>query len=232
MTRTSRRPRFVRALIEFGLLLLFIVSGLAACTTSVKGTKDSILPRNLKSMDEIYRDHAQKSAKRKGVAPSVAPSSSDLPPAELKKQIESRVDPSASCLYDETPFCEHDLSITEMKTQAETAVQAERAQQQRDVHAAVIASETDDSEWRTVGDTDVTELRRRALRRGSVDLEAYTRDAANELDSVFSTLPNPTLVMYVFPHLTNNNPVPGYSTKFKMYENDPYALPGEVATNE
>lgn len=31
----------------------------AGCATSVTGTKDSILPQNLKSMDQIYREHTQ-----------------------------------------------------------------------------------------------------------------------------------------------------------------------------
>lgn len=39
----------------FGLAVLT----LAGCSTSVTGTKDSILPRNLKSMDEIYKEHTQ-----------------------------------------------------------------------------------------------------------------------------------------------------------------------------
>lgn len=45
----------------------------------------------------------------------------------------------------------------------------------------------------------------------------------------FARLPNPDLVMYVFPHLARGRyPVPGYHTVFPMYESTQYALPGEV----
>jgi hypothetical protein len=45
----------------------------------------------------------------------------------------------------------------------------------------------------------------------------------------FARLPNPDLVMYVFPHLARGRyPVPGYYTVFPMYESAPYALPGEM----
>lgn len=61
------------------------------------------------------------------------------------------------------------------------------------------------------------------------DLAGYTRDAANEINLKFPKLPNPELVMYVFPHFTDKNrPIPGYSTSFKLYEVDQYALPGEI----
>ena len=58
----------------------------------------------------------------------------------------------------------------------------------------------------------------------------FTRDSLTELDLHFSRLPNPTLVMYVFPHLAGPSrvPVPGYATTFPMFEHPEYALPGEV----
>ena len=57
----------------------------------------------------------------------------------------------------------------------------------------------------------------------------YTRSAANEIRSQFPRLPNPDLVMYVFPHLAGSEqaPVPGYSTVFPFYRQVHYALPGE-----
>ena len=59
--------------------------------------------------------------------------------------------------------------------------------------------------------------------------ENYTRTAANEIESQFKRLPNPDLVMYVFPHLAGSEhvPVPGYSTVFPLHERVQYALPGE-----
>ena len=69
----------------------------------------------------------------------------------------------------------------------------------------------------------------RPIRSGSADLYAYTREAAREIDQVFPVLPNPQLVLYVFPHLSAEGaPVPGYTTAFPMYPVDQYALPGEV----
>lgn len=60
------------------------------------------------------------------------------------------------------------------------------------------------------------------------DLAGYTRDAARELEALFPRLPNPTLVMYIYPHPTAEGvPVPGYSVSFPMYERTEYALPGE-----
>lgn len=48
-------------------------------------------------------------------------------------------------------------------------------------------------------------------------------------DSEFQWLPNPTLTMYVFPHLSGaGHPVPGYSTFFKFYTQNHVAAPGEI----
>lgn len=58
----------------------------------------------------------------------------------------------------------------------------------------------------------------------------FVREAANEIETRFPRLPNPTLVMYVYPHLSGpeRSPVPGYVTTFPFYERIEYALPGEV----
>ncbi|EDT2963647.1 TIGR03751 family conjugal transfer lipoprotein [Salmonella enterica subsp. enterica] len=77
---------------------------------------------------------------------------------------------------------------------------------------------------------------RSQLRRPVVDPQAlikdqhsYTRTAANEIQSQFVRLPNPDLVMYIWPHLTGDSPVPvpGYSTVFPFYTQVQYAQPGE-----
>ena len=74
------------------------------------------------------------------------------------------------------------------------------------------------------------ELGGRTIDTGTDALHGYTREAHNEIDTIFPRLPNPTLVMYVFPHLAGEEsvPVPGYATTFPMYERVEYALPGEV----
>lgn len=74
------------------------------------------------------------------------------------------------------------------------------------------------------------ELGNRSIVDGDGSLYGYTREAHNEIDTTFPRLPNPSLVMYVFPHLAGGEqvPVPGYVTTFSMYERVEYALPGEV----
>ena len=53
-------------------------------------------------------------------------------------------------------------------------------------------------------------------------------DDAIDTQEVFQWLPNPTLRMYVFKHLTDaGNPVPGYGTYFRLYTQDHIAAPGE-----
>ena len=67
------------------------------------------------------------------------------------------------------------------------------------------------------------------LHDGGSGLEGYSRDVYNELSVHFPRLPNPTIIMYVFPHLSfEGTPVPGYSTMFQLYPRTHYALPGEV----
>ena len=74
------------------------------------------------------------------------------------------------------------------------------------------------------------ELGQRPIMTGAGSLQGYTRVAFDEIDVLFPRLPNPTLVMYVFPHLAGEAqaPVPGYATAFSLYERVEYALPGEV----
>jgi conjugative transfer region lipoprotein (TIGR03751 family) len=93
-----------------------------------------------------------------------------------------------------------------------------------------------DAHMRELGAQDPTVVRgalgTRRINSGEEDLDGYTREAFNELDVTFPRLPNPSLVMYVFPHLAGaeRTPVPGYTTTFPLYERVEYALPGEVAT--
>lgn len=60
--------------------------------------------------------------------------------------------------------------------------------------------------------------------------ESYTRTAENEITNLFPRLPNPDLVMYIFPHLSDTAepmPVPGYSTVIPFYSRVQYAQAGE-----
>lgn len=80
---------------------------------------------------------------------------------------------------------------------------------------------------------DARQMLRRPLTRGdaaATDIDtSYTRTASNEIQRQFKRLPNPDLVMYVFPHLAGTDPVPvpGYSTVFPLYQRVQYAMPGE-----
>lgn len=75
-------------------------------------------------------------------------------------------------------------------------------------------------------------LGERPVTDGDDALQGYSRESTNEIDTIFPRLPNPTLVMYVYPHLAGDEqvPVPGYATTFPMYDQVEYALPGEVPT--
>ena len=91
-----------------------------------------------------------------------------------------------------------------------------------------------DAHMRELGAQDPTVVRGalggRPINTGEEDLHGWTREAFNELDVSFPRLPNPSLVMYVFPHLAGaeRTPVPGYATTFPLYDRVEYALPGEV----
>jgi conjugative transfer region lipoprotein (TIGR03751 family) len=60
-----------------------------------------------------------------------------------------------------------------------------------------------------------------------------TQTKIGEMNSLFPILPNPQLVMYVYPHLSHPDeaPVPGYTTAFSLYEKTYYAIEGEVRPN-
>ena len=70
--------------------------------------------------------------------------------------------------------------------------------------------------------------------RGIAHYRGFVREAANNINTLFPRLPNPTLVMYIFPHLSGEerSPVPGYVTTFPFYERVEYALPDEVPGEE
>lgn len=82
------------------------------------------------------------------------------------------------------------------------------------------------------GHTQTQQIQRPLRPIGPYDSEPrhYSRDARNEIEAIFPKLPNPTLIMYVYPHLAGPSqvPIPGYSTQFTLYEKTEYALPGEA----
>jgi conjugative transfer region lipoprotein (TIGR03751 family) len=69
------------------------------------------------------------------------------------------------------------------------------------------------------------------LRQQHVNYSHFTRTQENEINSQFLRLPNPSIVMYVYPHEAgsgyNITPVPGYSTVFPLYRHVYYTMLGE-----
>lgn len=91
-----------------------------------------------------------------------------------------------------------------------------------------------DSHMQGIGDGELYDKRslvRRPMIEGDVALSDYVRTEKNQLQARFKTLPNPTMYMFVAPHLAADTqvPIPGYLTEFKMWEQEHYALPGEVS---
>ena len=66
------------------------------------------------------------------------------------------------------------------------------------------------------------------LTEGYAPNSAYSLAHVNELRRDFRKVPNPEIVAYVFPHISDGElPVPGYFTMFHLYERDHYALEQE-----
>ena len=63
------------------------------------------------------------------------------------------------------------------------------------------------------------------------NVSAYTRTAMNETSNLFKPLPNPTLVLYVYPHRVGQGAdatmVPGYSVPFSLYTTPQFAISGQ-----
>ena len=64
-----------------------------------------------------------------------------------------------------------------------------------------------------------------------VNYAGYTRDASNEVQSLFKPLDNPQVPIYVFPHvaLIGDEQLikPGYTTAFFLYKQNQFALASE-----
>lgn len=77
-------------------------------------------------------------------------------------------------------------------------------------------------------DASLSHLRAKVQSKGikKTNYTDYTRTQKNEINSQFQRLPNPNVVMYIYPHLagTGNEqvPVPGYSTVFSLYQGAHY----------
>ncbi len=81
------------------------------------------------------------------------------------------------------------------------------------------------------GDDDPLQSQSQPVPRDKVkDLQKNTARSDNSvvdnIDSQFPQLPNPSILMYVYPHFVNSGrepvPVPGYFTAFHLYDHDYY----------
>lgn len=65
--------------------------------------------------------------------------------------------------------------------------------------------------------------------RDQPDVSDGLRTVSESMSQHFPTLPNPQLVLYVFPHFAGQDqaPVAGYYTAFSLYTRNYYALPSE-----
>ncbi len=81
----------------------------------------------------------------------------------------------------------------------------------------------------TAGHSASASLQRPLVPASTLDLSDYTRSVHNETDTLFPKLPNPTLFLYVSPHLAGGEgfPVPGYTIPVTLFDRVHYALPGE-----
>ncbi len=83
--------------------------------------------------------------------------------------------------------------------------------------------------WQQQSGGSAALLDARAQLRRPPEVSAEQHEA-RDIRRQFPRLPNPDMVLYVFPHLNGNTPVPGYSTVFPFYTRPQYALPGERLT--
>lgn len=65
----------------------------------------------------------------------------------------------------------------------------------------------------------------------AVNYAGYTRDANNEIQSLFKALDNPQIPIYVYPHVAMIGDEqllkPGYTTGFFLYKQNQFALASE-----
>ncbi len=92
------------------------------------------------------------------------------------------------------------------------------------------SGETDQTNSKYAIQKQLSVIGQRAIHSGTLDQTGVILSAGDQLNQRFTRLPNPTLMLYVYPHLAADNqyPVPGYFTSFSLYEVNYYALPGEA----
>ena len=199
---TMQRP------IRNGVSVTLLAGLIVGCAT---GSKDFILPSNLPTMEQIYEAHTQ----HKPIPKSVPVGPVKEEQGSNNRERAGGVVYTANAARNAAALVRQEAKLTPTQL----------------VKPVLLNTATDDSAEPHVAAPNAGRLIR-TVQTGNADLVGYTREASNELDNTFSVLPNPVLVMYVYPHLSGveGTPVPGYTTKFSMYEKSEFALPGEVAS--
>ena len=84
------------------------------------------------------------------------------------------------------------------------------------------AQSSNDSHPRALGKTLKTE---RAEKYS--DYRGYSASAKNEINNLFHKLPNPQVVIYIYPHMVESSgeryPKPGFSSAFYLYRQNHFA---------
>jgi len=199
----------MRISVSVAILAALLATG---CASTAPGSKDNILPTDLPTMEQIYEAHSQHK-----------PIPRRKQPEPAKQDQGSQNDNDGAMEYTSNGARNTGIAGTRARNQPKKAKPVPPAD--------LIEATAETGSEETVAPTKGGRLIR-TVQTGNADLVGYTRDASNELDNTFRLLPNPVLVMYVYPHLSGveGTPVPGYTTKFSMYDKPEFALPGEVAS--
>lgn len=79
-------------------------------------------------------------------------------------------------------------------------------------------------------DVQLITVSREIIERQS-QYKSYSRLGLDgEINDKFPSIPNPEYTMFVYPHITQRGglPIPFYATKWKLFEKEHFAKPGEV----
>ena len=62
----------------------------------------------------------------------------------------------------------------------------------------------------------------------TANLSNFMLDKNNQIKSLFKTLENPDIIIFVYPHISKGGlPIPAYTTQIKLFNIENYALPNE-----
>lgn len=91
------------------------------------------------------------------------------------------------------------------------------------------AMNDESSEDNNVKEDSLTHMRKEVYPAASTATSLSENVSVTHTWQSFHKVSNPTLKLYVYPHLAGNDelPVPGYTTAFNAYDRDHYSLPSD-----